>query len=88
MEINLKEKMNPIIQDLNNDGSLRYTANCFPFKGYMWNYGALPQTWENPDVNDRATGYKGDGDPIDVIEIGNTIHPTGSVVKAGEILKI
>ena len=81
MEINLKDKMNPIRQDVLGDGSLRFVANCFPYKGYLWNYGALPQTWENPDQEDRVTGFKGDGDPIDIIEIGQKIHPTGSVVK-------
>ena len=81
MEINLKKQLNPILQDLNKDKSVRFAANCFPFKGYIWNYGALPQTWENPDKNDASTGYKGDGDPIDIIEIGKTIHPIGSVVQ-------
>lgn len=28
------------------------------------------QTWENPEVLDKATGFKGDNDPIDVLEIG------------------
>ena len=27
-------------------GKLRYVANCFPHHGYIWNYGAIPQTWE------------------------------------------
>ncbi len=44
MEINLKEKLNPIKQDVKK-GKLRFVANCFPHKGYIWNYGALPQTW-------------------------------------------
>ncbi|XP_053980435.1 inorganic pyrophosphatase isoform X2 [Hylaeus anthracinus] len=81
MEINLKETLNPIKQDIKK-GKLRYVANCFPHHGYIWNYGALPQTWENPDVLDEATGYKGDNDPIDVIEIGYR------VAKRGEILKV
>ena len=80
MEISLKKKMNPIIQDLNKDGNVRFISNCFPFKGYIWNYGILPQTWENPDVADTATGLKGDGDPIDIIEIGDNVYPIGSVV--------
>lgn len=42
MEINLKETLNPIKQDLKN-GKLRFVANCFPHHGYIWNYGALPQ---------------------------------------------
>jgi len=57
-------------------------ANCFPHHGYIWNYGALPQTWENPDVLDEHTGYKGDKDPIDVMEIGYR------VAKRGEVLQV
>ena len=41
----------------------------------------MPQTWENPDIQDPLTGLIGDGDPIDVIEIGNGIYPTGSVIQ-------
>lgn len=52
------------------NGKLRYVCNCFPHHGYIWNYGALPQTWENPNSVDAHTGYSGDGDPIDVMEIG------------------
>ena len=26
--------------------SIRFVANCFPHHGYIWNYGAIPQTWE------------------------------------------
>ena len=36
-------------------GKLRYIANTFPCYGYMWNYGALPQTWEDPDHIDSLT---------------------------------
>ncbi|XP_066603615.1 uncharacterized protein Nurf-38 isoform X2 [Prorops nasuta] len=81
MEINLKETLNPIKQDVKK-GKVRYVANCFPHHGYIWNYGALPQTWENPEVQDEATGYKGDNDPIDVLEIGYR------VAKRGEVLKV
>ncbi|XP_012276544.1 inorganic pyrophosphatase [Orussus abietinus] len=81
MEINLKETLNPIKQDVKK-GKLRFVANCFPHHGYIWNYGALPQTWENPEVLDEATGCKGDNDPIDVLEIGY------KVAKRGEVLKV
>ncbi|XP_068973409.1 inorganic pyrophosphatase [Bombus flavifrons] len=81
MEINLKETLNPIKQDVKK-GKLRYVANCFPHHGYIWNYGALPQTWENPDLSDEETDCKGDNDPIDVLEIGYRI------AKRGEILKV
>ena len=42
MEINKKEKLNPITQDVKN-GKLRFVNNVFPHHGYIWNYGALPQ---------------------------------------------
>uniref|UniRef100_A0A3B4Z2Y7 inorganic diphosphatase n=1 Tax=Stegastes partitus TaxID=144197 RepID=A0A3B4Z2Y7_9TELE len=42
MEIATKEALNPIKQDVKK-GKLRYVANVFPHKGYIWNYGALPQ---------------------------------------------
>lgn len=80
MEINLTEKLNPIKQDVKK-GKLRFVANCFPHKGYIWNYGAIPQTWEDPDHIDGDTQCKGDGDPVDVCEIGSKIHQRGSVIK-------
>ncbi|KAG7486036.1 inorganic pyrophosphatase 2, mitochondrial [Solea senegalensis] len=42
LEIATKELLNPIKQDVKK-GKLRYVANVFPYKGYIWNYGALPQ---------------------------------------------
>lgn len=68
-QINLKECLNPIKQDIKK-GSPRFVPNCFPHHGYIWNYGALPQTWEDPSVIDENTKSKGDNDPIDCIEIG------------------
>jgi len=79
MEIATKDPMNPIKQDIKK-GALRFVANCFPHKGYIWNYGALPQTWENPNVVDDNTKCKGDNDPIDVIEIGFRVAKRGEVV--------
>ncbi|OXA37203.1 inorganic pyrophosphatase [Folsomia candida] len=80
MEIATKEPLCPIKQDVKK-GALRYVANCFPHHGYIWNYGALPQTWENPSNIDKSTGCKGDNDPIDVCEIGGRIHPRGAVIQ-------
>ncbi|GAB0092488.1 Inorganic pyrophosphatase [Sergentomyia squamirostris] len=81
MEICLAEALNPIKQDIKK-GKLRFVPNCFPHKGYIWNYGALPQTWENPEHLDSATGCKGDNDPIDALEIGSR------VAKRGEVLQV
>nr|CDS27386.1 inorganic pyrophosphatase [Hymenolepis microstoma] len=80
MEICKEELLNPIKQDIKK-GKLRYVNNVFPHKGYIWNYGALPQTYEDPAHVDENTKSKGDNDPIDVCEIGNRIIPSGSVIK-------
>ncbi|GFY62949.1 inorganic pyrophosphatase [Trichonephila inaurata madagascariensis] len=80
MEIATKEPLNPIKQDTKK-GVLRYVHNCFPHHGYIWNYGALPQTWEDPNHTDESTGCKGDNDPIDVCEIGFRVAKRGDVVQ-------
>jgi inorganic pyrophosphatase len=79
MEINKQLKMNPLVQDIKN-GKPRFVHNVFPYHGYLWNYGALPQTWEDPNHVDEDTKTKGDNDPLDVCEIGTNVHATGSIV--------
>lgn len=78
LEISKDKKLNPIIQD-EKKGKLRYVANLFPFKGYQHNYGAIPQTWENPQHKDADTGYFGDQDPVDVCDISQAVSYTGEV---------
>jgi nucleosome-remodeling factor subunit len=80
MEISKDDKLNPIKQDVKK-GKLRFVDNCFPHHGYIWNYGALPQTWEDPNLTDEHTGQKGDNDPIDVCEIGFRVRKRGDVVQ-------
>ncbi|XP_034040141.1 inorganic pyrophosphatase [Thalassophryne amazonica] len=80
MEIATKDRLNPIKQDVKK-GKLRYVANVFPHKGYIWNYGAIPQTWEDPAHKDKITGCCGDNDPIDVCEIGSKVGSPGEVIK-------
>nr|XP_019594492.1 PREDICTED: inorganic pyrophosphatase 2, mitochondrial isoform X2 [Rhinolophus sinicus] len=80
MEIATKEPLNPIKPDI-KDGKLRYVANIFPHKGYIWNYGALPQTWEDPRRKDKSTDCCGDDDPIDVCEIGSKVLSSGEVIR-------
>lgn len=80
MEISKEDKLNPIKQDIKK-GKLRFVHNCFPYNGYIWNYGALPQTWEDPNVVDKGTLQKGDNDPIDVCEIGSRIKKRGEVIQ-------
>jgi len=74
MEISKEMRGNPIAQDTNKDGSPRYYTYGTPF----FNYGAIPQTWEDPDVK-SAQGYGGDNDPLDIIELGSQRMEMGSV---------
>ncbi|XP_041362314.1 inorganic pyrophosphatase-like [Gigantopelta aegis] len=80
MEINKEEALNPIKQDVKK-GKLRFVKNIFPHHGYIWNYGAFPQTWEDPNKTYEETGTKGDADPLDVCEIGHKIHKLGDVIR-------
>lgn len=78
LQISVSEPLNPIKQDIKN-GKLRFVYNCFPYHGYMWNYGALPQTWEDPNHEDKDTKCRGDNDPLDVCEIGYRVAKRGDV---------
>ncbi|PNY20639.1 Inorganic pyrophosphatase [Tolypocladium capitatum] len=78
LEISKEELLNPIKQDVKK-GKLRYVRNCFPHKGYLWNYGAFPQTWEDPNAVHPETKAKGDNDPLDVCEIGELVGYTGQI---------
>ncbi|EGN93113.1 hypothetical protein SERLA73DRAFT_145953 [Serpula lacrymans var. lacrymans S7.3] len=78
MEISKEEAFNPIKQDVKK-GRLRYVRNCFPHHGYIWNYGAFPQTWEDPTQMHAETKAKGDNDPLDVCEIGEQVGYVGQV---------
>ncbi|CDS12927.1 hypothetical protein LRAMOSA05111 [Lichtheimia ramosa] len=80
LEINRTIPFNPIRQDKGPNGTLRYIPNIFPFFGYIGNYGAIPQTWEDPNVPNHDIGTKGgDNDPIDVIEIGDLLGYPGQI---------
>ncbi|KAG0263886.1 Inorganic pyrophosphatase [Mortierella polycephala] len=78
LEISKDEELNPIKQDIKK-GNLRFVRNCFPHHGYIWNYGALPQTWEDPTHIDKDTKARGDNDPLDVCEIGERVGYVGEI---------
>jgi inorganic pyrophosphatase len=83
-QISPNERLNPIHQDTitthhHKDATPRFVKNCFPYKGYLWNYGALPQTWEDPGHTSPDTGARGDNDPLDACEIGRAIARPGDV---------
>jgi inorganic pyrophosphatase len=73
MEVATKEENNPIAQDIKK-GKLRdYHGPIF------WNYGCLPQIWEDPNEEHPELKVFGDDDPIDVVEIGSSTLAMGTV---------
>eukprot|EP00741_Cyanophora_paradoxa_P006139 tig00000944_g5952.t1 len=78
LEIEVAGKMNPIRQDAKN-GKVRFVNNVYPYKGYIWNYGLFPQTWEDPTRVHSETGAIGDSDPLDCCEIGSQVAVCGQV---------
>lgn len=77
-EISTKLPGNPIVQDVKK-GQVRFVKNLFPHHGYIHNYGAFPQTWEDPTSKHADLDLYGDNDPLDVCEIGSTVLKTGDV---------
>ncbi|KAI8139199.1 inorganic pyrophosphatase [Fennellomyces sp. T-0311] len=77
-EMNKETTMNPIKQDIKN-GAPRFIPNIFPVRGTPANYGAIPQTWEDPQFVNPTTHTKGDNDPIDVVELSETPGFVGQV---------
>jgi len=76
MEVATDEESTPIKQDVKKGALRDYPYNI------NWNYGMLPQTWEDPaHKNAEVENMAGDNDPVDIVEIGSTQHPMGSVIK-------
>ncbi|KAG9133397.1 hypothetical protein Leryth_024112 [Lithospermum erythrorhizon] len=76
MEVATDEQFTPIKQDTKK-GKLRY----YPYN-ISWNYGLLPQTWEDPSLaNSEVDGAFGDNDPVDVVEIGEKRAKIGQILQ-------
>lgn len=74
-EINKKRPFNPIMQDLKN-GNLRFYG-----APSMINYGAIPQTWENPHKKELTDigSFLGDNDPLDIMDFSYIPHNVGDI---------
>ena len=53
-------------------------AAAYTTRTAFFNYGAIPQTWEDPAVK-SSQGYGGDNDPLDMIELGSKPLQMGSI---------
>ncbi|KAK9838124.1 hypothetical protein WJX81_002747 [Elliptochloris bilobata] len=74
LEVATGEEGTPIKQDVKK-GKPRFYHEPIP-----WNYGMLPQTWEDPQHCDAALGnLTGDNDPVDVVELSGVQLAAGSV---------
>jgi len=73
LEVQKEIMHNPIMQD-EKKGALRY----YTYGASFFNYGMLPQTWEDP-AKKNAAGHKGDNDPLDVMEIGSRTYKVGEM---------
>jgi len=75
MEVATKRGSTPGMQDERKGKPRLYHGHI------CWNYGCLPQTWEDPNVagDENVDGALGDDDPLDVVEIGAAALAMGSV---------
>ncbi len=75
MEVHKSYAYNPIAQD-HKKGKARF----YKYGPSLVNYGAITQTWEDPDFITPDTGAGGDNDPIDVLQINDMPCQTGEVM--------
>jgi len=75
MEISTKEPGNPIAQDIKKDKLRLFTYGDIPF-----NYGAAPQTWEDPNRTHPDTQLAGDNDPVDIVEVSEAPIALGDLL--------
>lgn len=77
MKVNMEERLNPICHQLKN-GKVQFVPNYFPFHGFLCNQGFIPQTL---DYSDPVVRKSGEQIPVEVFEIGSTIHALGSIIE-------
>jgi len=75
LEIHKGHSPNPLIQDTVGNKRLRF----YKYGESIVNYGAIAQTWENPNLKDPDTGLVGDNDPIDVLQLNSKPCRRGAV---------
>ena len=62
---------NPLVHDIKNNEYRYYHQPIY------WNYGFIPQTWENPEC--KIDKYGGDNDPLDFVDISCQKLEIGSI---------
>jgi len=75
MEVETTMQGNPIVQDQKKDkatGELKLRHYALKT---LFNYGQIPQTWENSQEKDSVTDCFGDNDPLDVVDLTDRNMP-------------
>ncbi|KAK2764574.1 hypothetical protein FQN54_009269 [Arachnomyces sp. PD_36] len=85
VETKRDEPLNPIFHD-EKDDEPRFVYSVWPHRSYPFNYGSIPQTWEDPNLDHPFTGFPGDNDPVDIFEIGSAKPSFVGEVKKVKIL--
>ena len=75
-EMATTEEFAPKTQDVKKNKLRDYAVDI------EWNYGAFPQTWEQPDhAWSGLDGHRGDNDPLDLVDLSSISTPSGSVIE-------
>jgi len=80
-EVITDQEFNPIMQDTVTDKVSKVKHPRFLGLEPSFNYGMLPQTWEDSTMPDPHTNLFGDNDPLDICELGKRSMLTGNVCK-------
>jgi inorganic pyrophosphatase len=75
-EIHKSVGFNPVMQDVDKQGKPRH----YQYSPSLVNYGAIAQTWEDPDAISSETGFGGDNDPVDVLQLNSLPCDVGEVM--------
>ncbi|KAM3501945.1 hypothetical protein MY10362_005185 [Beauveria mimosiformis] len=85
IETKRNEPLNPIFHD-DKKKEPRFVYSVWPHKTYPFNYGSIPQTWEDSTVVHNFTGYVGDNDPMDIFDISSLEPPHVGQLKQVKVL--
>jgi len=74
LEVATRRAWTPMQQDVSSSGAPRF----YPQPSVL-HYGAVPRTYSHPRLADAATGLRGDGDPLDVVDVSAQPAAPGEV---------
>ena len=67
MEVETTRLNNPVVQDTKKKDGVKVPRHYLLTP--MFNYGCVPQTWEDPTDLEKSTGAGGDNDPLDIVDL-------------------